>query len=189
MRARSEAPRGEILAAPVTERDHVDGPADAPATLVVYGDYECPYTRAAHLAVRRAQSQLGSRMRYVFRHFPLTSIHPHAEHAALAAESAFAQGGEGAFWAMHDQLFRHQDALDDAHLARYATAAGVDGVRLAADVARGAYLARVGADVESGLASGVRGTPALFVNGSRYSGDRSAPALAAVLAAAAAPPG
>jgi protein-disulfide isomerase len=189
MRARSAKGRGEALAAPVTERDHADGPADAPATLVVYGDYECPYTRATHLAVRRAQPQLGSRMRYVFRHFPLTSIHPNAEHAALAAESAFAQGGVGAFWAMHDQLFRHQDALDDSHLAQYAAAAGVDGVRLAADVARGAHLPRIRADVESGLASDVRGTPTLFVNGARYSGDRSAPTLAAVLAAAASPRG
>jgi protein-disulfide isomerase len=187
MRARTSDPREDTLATPVTERDHSDGRADAPATLVVYGDYECPYTRAAHLAVRRAQPQLGSRMRYVFRHFPLTSIHPHAEHAALAAESASAQGGDGAFWALHDQLFRHQDSLDDAHLARHATAVGLDGAQLAADVASGAHLAHIRADVEGGVASGVRGTPALFINGARYSGDRSAATLTAVLEAAASP--
>src|SRR5262245_66363104 len=106
------------LTPPVGERDHVQGPAEAPVTLVEYGDFECPYCGEAYPVVKALQQTLGERLRFVFRNFPLTQIHPHAEHAAEGAEAAEAQGQ---FWTMHDVLFEHQDALDDEDLAEYAS--------------------------------------------------------------------
>src|SRR5438876_12169360 len=108
---------------PVNDRDHVQGPKTAPVTLVEYGDYECPYTGQAFPIVKAIQKQLGDRLLFVFRNFPLTQIHPHAEHAAEAAEAAAAQGK---FWDMHDYLFKHQRALDDTHLVQYADALNLD---------------------------------------------------------------
>ena len=102
---------------PVGERDHVQGPATAPVTLVEYGDYQCPYCRAAMPIVEELQQILGDQLRYVFRHFPLTALHPHAQHAAEAAEAAAAQGR---FSEMHTALFEHQEALEDDHLVQYA---------------------------------------------------------------------
>src|SRR6266566_10155949 len=99
-----------MLTVPVGPRDHRQGPEDAPVTLVEYGDYECPYCGAAHPVVKEIQQRLGDQLCFVFRHFPLTQIHPHAEHAAEAAEAA---GAQGKFWQMHDTLFEHQQALDD----------------------------------------------------------------------------
>jgi len=162
----------------VSEHDHADGPASAPATLVVYGDYECPHTRAAHIAIRGVQPRLAGLVRYVYRHFPLQSIHPHAEHSAEIAEVADAAGK---FWQMHDHLFRHQDALEDADLVGYATELGIDADRARDALASHAYADRVKADVRSGLALGVRGTPTLFINGVRYAGERDVPTLEAVL--------
>jgi protein-disulfide isomerase len=167
----------EDLTVPVSERDHADGPADAPATLVVYGDYECPYTRAAHVAIRRVQPRLGGAMRYVYRHFPLRAIHPHAQHAAEAAEAAH---GAGQFWAMHDRLFRDQDALTDADLARHGAALGL-GDAVADALRTHARAERVEEDVRGGLASGVGGTPTLFINGVGYDGERDPEALEAAL--------
>src|SRR5437762_12599119 len=105
------------LSPPVSERDHVTGPAAAPVTLVEYGDYECPYCGAAHPIVKEVRRRLGKELRFAFRHFPLTRIHPHAERAAEAAEAAAAQGR---FWQMHDQLYEHQDALEDEDLLVHA---------------------------------------------------------------------
>src|SRR5579862_4735515 len=102
------------LTLPVTSRDHADGAADAAVTLVEYGDFECPHCGRAYPIVKAVQRELGHRLRFVFRPFPLAESHPHAQHAAEAAEAAAAQG---AFWPMHDALFEHQQALDDAHLA------------------------------------------------------------------------
>src|SRR3977135_4269692 len=118
MRGRS-MPDGGVarLRLPVGERDHVQGPADAPVTLVEYGDYECPYCRAALPIVQELQRLLGDQLRFVFRHFPLTGLHPPAQHAAEAAEAAAAQGR---FPEMHAALFEHQEALDDDHLVQYA---------------------------------------------------------------------
>jgi protein-disulfide isomerase len=152
---------------PVGESDHVSGPDDAPVTLVEYGDFECPYCGRAYPIVQSIQRQLGSRLRLVFRHFPLTEIHPHARHAAEAAESA---GAQGRFWEMHDALFEHQDALDDASLVSYAEEIGVDAQRVAHDLESGAYARRVRDDFRSGVRSGVNGTPTFFVNGERYDG-------------------
>ncbi|GJG89049.1 hypothetical protein tb265_42300 [Gemmatimonadetes bacterium T265] len=174
------------LTVPVSAADHAQGPADAPVTLVEYGDYECPYCGQAYPVVKALQRRLGDRLRFVFRNFPLQDAHPHAVHAALAAEAAGALGGEAAFWAMHDTLYEHQRALDDAHLARYAGEAGVDGAAVARAVADDRYADRLQADFAGGVRSGVNGTPTFFVNGARYDGDwTDAAAFGAALADAA----
>src|SRR6266852_6276314 len=95
------------LTLPVSQRDHQQGPENAPVTLVAYGDYECPYCGQAYPIVKEIQRRLGGRLRFVFRNFPLANAHPHAEHAAEAAETAAARG-EDRFWAMHDRLYEHQ---------------------------------------------------------------------------------
>src|SRR5262245_55957525 len=102
---------------PVGPRDHTQGPADARVTLVEYGDYECPHCRCAYPIVKEVQQRLGNTLQFVFRNFPLTDSHPHAQHAAEAAEAAASQDR---FWEMHDLLFEQQQALDDRHLVRYA---------------------------------------------------------------------
>ena len=154
-----------LLTLPVSERDHVRGPAVASVTLVEYGDFECPYCAAAYPVVKEIQRQLGSRLRFAFRHFPLTSTHPHARHAAECAEAAAAQGK---FWEMHDYLFEHQDKLDDAHLAEYAANLGLDTERFNWDMASHVFANRVNEDVESGRHSRVAGTPTFFINGVRH---------------------
>src|SRR5262245_56240258 len=111
------------LTMPVSARDHTEGPDDAAVTLVEYGDYHCPHCGRAYPIVKKIQKQLGPRLRFAFRNFPLSEIHPHAQHAAEAAEAAAAQG---AFSEMHDALFEHQGALSDRHLADYAAAIGLD---------------------------------------------------------------
>jgi protein-disulfide isomerase len=163
--------------------DHVDGPDDAPHVLLMYGDYECPYTRAAHLAVRalqRRQARAGEgTFRYVFRHFPLREIHPHAQAAAEAAEAAHTQGR---FWAMHDRLFAHQRALADDDLRGHAGALGLDVARFDRELEGCVHAARVQRDLQRGLVDGARGTPTLLVDGAPYHGERTSAALAAVLA-------
>jgi protein-disulfide isomerase len=155
------------LTPPVGARDHVAGLADAPVTLVEYGDFECPYCGMAYPIVKEMQRRLGARLRFVFRNFPLAESHPHAEHAAEAAESAAEQGK---FWEMHDTLYEHQRALDDAHLVRYAEQLGLDGARVARELETGTNAARVREDFRSGVRSGVNGTPTFFVNGERWDG-------------------
>lgn len=148
-------------------RDHTTGPDDAPLTLVVYADYECPYSARAYRVVKQVQRQLGERLRFVFRNFPLTKIHAHAQHAAEAAEAAAAQR---AFWQMHDRLFERQLALDDEHLVEYAAELGLDADRLGGELAAGTHRARVRDDFMSGRQSGVKGTPTFFINGERHDG-------------------
>jgi protein-disulfide isomerase len=155
------------LTPPVTERDHIAGPGDAPVTLVEYGDYECPYCGMAYPIVKAAQRQLANDLRFVFRNFPLREIHPHAQHAAEAAESA---GAQGKYWEMHDTIFEHQHALEDADLVRYAETIGVPAGRVADDLANGTHEKRVREDFRSGVRSGVNGTPTFFINGERYDG-------------------
>jgi protein-disulfide isomerase len=157
------------LTLPVGERDHIQGPADAPVTLVEYGDYECPYCGQAYPIVKALQQRLGDRLRFVFRNFPLTNAHPHAAHAAEAAETAAAQG-EDTFWAMHDRLYEHQWALDDAHLEQYAAAIGLDVGRFDREMEAGRHQDRVREDFLSGVRSGVNGTPTFFINGARHDG-------------------
>jgi protein-disulfide isomerase len=172
---------GAQLTLPVSQRDHHLGPLSAPAVLVEYGDYECPYCGAAHPVVTELKRRLGDQICLVYRHFPLTRIHPRAEHAAEAAEAA---GAQGRFWPMHDTLFEHQDALDDESLLTYAVELGLDARRLAADLNAGTHQPRVREDFLSGVRSGVNGTPTFFINGWRHEGAADLPALLAAIAAA-----
>lgn len=161
------------LRPPVNDADHIQGRRDAPIQLVEYGDFECPYCGAAHPQLRAVQRAMGDALCFVFRHFPLTQAHPHAERAAEFAEAA---GTIGRFWEMHDLLFEHQHALDDLSLARYAVALGCDGTLIAAAL-RGDFAEKVRADFSSGVRSGVNGTPCLFINGKRLEGAWDAQSL------------
>jgi protein-disulfide isomerase len=157
-----------ILTLPVSERDHIQGSLDAPVTLVEYGDYECPYCGQAHLVMKALQQQVGDLMCFVFRNFPLTTMHPHAAHAAEAAEAA---GAQGKFWEMHDTLYEYQDALSDPDLVEYAGALGLDVGRFTKEMVEHRYANRVQEDFMSGVRSGVNGTPTFFINGGRYNGS------------------
>ena len=172
---------GARLSMPVGERDHIQGPAEAPVTLVEYGDYECPYCGAAYPIVKEVQRRLGDRLRFVFRNFPITTAHPHAEHAAETAEAAAAQGK---FWEMHDYLYEHQKALVDAKLEEYAAAVGLDVERFDREMTAQAYSARVREDFMSGVRSGVNGTPSLFINGQRHDDSYDLETLLAAIEAA-----
>jgi protein-disulfide isomerase len=167
------------LVAPVNERDHIQGALDAPITLVEYGDYECSYCGEAYEIVKEIQERLGDQLCFAFRNFPLTDMHPHAEHAAEAAEAA---GGQGRFWEMHDLLFENQEALDDEALLEYAAEAGLDISRWISDMEAGTYLARVQEDLKSGARSGVEGTPTFFINGVRHDGGYDLDSLLGALA-------
>jgi protein-disulfide isomerase len=146
--------------------DHVLGDPDAPVTVVEYGDYECPYCAAAAPVLRRLVEESDGRVRLVFRHFPLADRHPYALTAALAAEAA---GAQGAFWPMHDLLFARQERLDDAALRAYADELGLDGERVVGEAAQ-SFGEKVEADFAAGLATGVGGTPTVFVDGRLFSG-------------------
>ena len=170
------------LKPPVGPRGPRPGTAtDPPVTLVEYGDFECPYCGAAYPVLKRVQQRLGKRLRFVFRHFPIAEAHPHAEHAAEAAESVAARGGAKAFWAMHDLIYEHQHALEDDDLARYAAKAGVKGQGVLDDLGNGTYEAVVRDSFMSGARSGVNGTPTLFIDGIRYDGPRDEETLVAAL--------
>jgi protein-disulfide isomerase len=154
------------LTMPLSDRDHVRGPATAAVTLVEYGDYECPFCGAAAPAVKEVQQLLGDVL-FAFRHFPLTQIHPHSFQAAEAAEAA---GAQGSFWEMHDLLFAHQDALALQDLFVYARALGLDLERFARELANNTHAVRVREDLMSGIRSGVNGTPTFFINDVRHNG-------------------
>lgn len=156
------------LGPPVDGRDHALGSADLPVTLVEYGDYECPYTRRARPVVRRLMRELGGDLRFVFRHFPLDHLHPHARRAAEAAEAAASQG---ALWPMHEKLFENQWALEDESLRRCAAEPGLDVERFDGEMAGHRHAQRVDEDLLGGLRSGVEGTPTFFVDGVRQEGD------------------
>ena len=158
------------LRVPDPERDHIQGAADAPITLLEYGDYECPFCGEAQPIVREIQRRLGDSLCFAFRHFPMANVHPHAEHAAEAAEVA---GEQGAFWLMHESLFANQDALDDESLAEYAAALGLDVTRVLQEIVSNAHTHRIREDFRSGVRAGVNGTPCFFINGQRYDGARA----------------
>ena len=164
------------LWAPVDATDHTRGVGGA-RQVVVYGDFECPYTAPAMRDIGRLLERPAA-FEVVFRHFPLTSIHPHAQSAAEAAEAAARQGR---FWEMHDLLFRNQLRLEPADLGRYAQRLGLDLQRFELDLADRAVMARVERDEESGIQSGVDGTPSLFIDGRRYQGPRDPAALSRAL--------
>ena len=170
-------PKSKLIL-PMKGRDHIQGPIDAPLAMVEYGDYQCPYCGEAHPIVRAIQKHLGNRLCFAFRNFPLTNMHPHAEHAAEAAEAA---GAQGHFWQMHDLLFENQDALDDESLAQYASSLGLDTQRLIDEVVNGAHAARLKEDLRTGALGGVNGTPSFFINGVRYDGESEVDALMAAL--------
>ncbi len=177
-----KAARPTILpAVPIADRDHLQGSIDAPIRLLEYGDFECPFCGAAYPLVKEIQQELGQRLCFAFRHFPMTTVHLHAEHAAEAAEAAAEQGR---FWEMHDILFENQDDLDDEDLAQCAETLGLDAQRLLAEVQSGAYRPRVREDFRSGVRSGVNGTPTFFINGQRYDGERILQEMLASLTAA-----
>ena len=155
------------LSLPVSERDHMQGSPAASVTLVEYGDFECPHCGAAHLIVKKIQKMVGDQLRFVFRHFPLTQMHPHAERAAEAAEAA---GAQGRFWQMHDLLFENQQTLSDRHLLLFAEALDLDTERFARELAEGVHQPRVREDFMSGVRSGVNGTPTFFINSIRHDG-------------------
>ena len=172
------ARRPVLLAADVGPGDHVLGSRDARITLVQYADFECPFCGRAFPELKTVLHDLGQRVRFVFRHFPVIEAHPHAESAAEVAEAA---GAQGKFWEMHDLLFRRQAALDDDHLLAYARELGLDAERVARELERQVHRARVLEDIQSGLQSGVSGTPMFFINGRRHEEPGDARTLRAAL--------
>jgi protein-disulfide isomerase len=169
------------LADPIDpERDHFRGPRQAPVTVVEYGDFECPYCGRAEPFVRELLAEFGD-VRYVWRHLPLSDVHPNAR---LAAEAAEAAGDQGAFWEMHDLLLSHQDELAPRQLVGHAERLGLDVERVADDLRRHRWTERVELDVDSADLSGVTGTPTFFINGRRHDGAYDTASLSAAVRAA-----
>jgi protein-disulfide isomerase len=170
----------QFALAPLDEKvDHVRG-SPAGHLIIEYGDYECPYSRQAFHAIEQIERQLGGNVRFAFRHFPLTGIHPHALAAAAAAEAAARQGR---FWDMHELLFHRQKALGDADLRGYAAQLGLDMADFERDRSSKAVLDRIKRDVDSGVASGqVLGIPTLFIDGVVHRGGYDPAALLTALA-------
>ena len=172
-----------VLTMPVTQdRDHIQGPADAAVTLVQYGDYECPYCGAAYPIIKEVQARMGERLRFVFRNFPISTSHPHAERAAEAAEAAAAQGR---FWEMHDLLYENQRRLRDEDLRAYAEQLGLDVDLFDKELAEHVHAERVHEDFMSGVRSGVNGTPTFYINGVRHDDSYDPETLLAALERAA----
>ncbi len=173
------------LRPPVSEHDHAAGPADAPLTLVEYGDYQCPHCAATDPVVRAVQQAFGKELRFVFRNFPLTEMHPAAEPAAEFAEGAAAQGK---FWEAHDAIFawsrRHgPPSLGPESFASIAQTLQLDAQRLEGEVSSHRYLERIKNDFNGGIRSGVNGTPSFFINGQRFDGAPTVEELSAALRA------
>lgn len=159
-----------MLTPPVNNNDHVLGPHKALVTLVEFGDFECPYCGMAYPIVKDVIKEFGNDLRFAFRHFPLSEIHPHAEKAAEAAEAAAAQV-KSKFWPMHDMLYENQDALDDMALLQYVEALDLDMEIFATALEQGTYRPKVEGHFMCGVYSGVNGTPTFFINGRRHQGS------------------
>lgn len=155
------------LTQPVNEQDHTIGPANAPVTLVEYGDFECPHCLEAYPIVKSIKAQLGDQLHYVFRHFPLTMDHPNAQKAAESAEAAAQQGK---FWQMHDLLFENQARFSLETFVELARQLGINPEWFQTALAEDRFAEQVLADFNSGVRSGVNGTPTFFINGERYDG-------------------
>jgi formate-nitrite transporter family protein len=155
------------LTKPITNSDHTRGPLDAPVQLVEYGDFQCPYCGATYPVLQKIIRQMGDRMCFAFRHFPLTEAHEYAMAAAEASEAASAQDK---FWQMHDKIFSNQDELDVEHLYQFAQAMDLDMDEFDHAMVDRTFENKVHADFQSGVRSGVNGTPTLFINGVRYDG-------------------
>jgi protein-disulfide isomerase len=156
------------LKPPLNSKDHYEGNENASIELVEYGDYQCPHCGHAYPIIKSIQKKLGSKLKFVFRNFPLAEVHPDATHAAIAAETASAQNK---FWEMHDIIFENQERLDDTHLVRYAEKIGLDIKKFETDFEKPEFAEKVESDFESGIHSGVNGTPSFFINGQKYNGD------------------
>jgi protein-disulfide isomerase len=156
------------LLLPIQPDDHIQGTPDARYTLVEYGDYECPGCERLFETIQALRRELGDELRLVFRHYPLSGIHPHAQQAAEAAEAA---GAQGRFWEMHEILFANQNALASKHLYSYAERLSLDTRRFRNELKHRTYEGRVREDFRRGVANGVYGTPGLFINGVRHNGD------------------
>ena len=154
-----------LLLLPIRPMDHVHGPEDAPYTLVEYGDYECPDCGRLYVILRDLQKDTASRLRIVFRHYPRSGVHHHAQQAAEAAEAA---GAQGRFWEMHTLLFERQQALRTKDLIRYAEELTLDVEQFRNELKNETHSERVRADFIAGVQNGVYGTPGLFLNGVRY---------------------
>lgn len=166
------------LVLPVGARDHVQGSRNATVTLLEYGDFECAHCAAAFPTVKEVTRWLRGALCYVFRHFPVAAKHPNA---LLAAEAAEAAGAQDCFWEMHDLLCEHSPALGSHHLKRYARKLGLNVERFEREMSEHSYLEKVREDSASGVASGVTGTPAFFINGVRYRGEVDLDSLLAVI--------
>lgn len=152
----------------VTDRDHVSGPQSAPVTLVEYGNFECIYCGRAYPEIKKVRTLLRDNLRFVFRHFPTVQTYPHSLRAAEATEAA---GAQERFWEMHDELFTHQEALEDHHLSHYAKRIGLDAERFARDMAEHTFLKQIEADYQHSLFDEhVTGTPTFYINEARYTG-------------------
>ena len=163
-----------LLQRAVEPRDWTRGPASAPVTLLEYADFQCPFCARAFHELERLRRGLGERIRFVFRHFPLSQMHPYATQAAEAAEAA---GAQGKFWEMHDALFTHQDALGREALRAQARSLRIDVDRFTRELDEHRYLPKVQRDFRDGVRSGVNGTPTMFINGARWDGQYTAEGL------------
>ncbi len=166
------------LLLPIQPDDHIQGPAEARFTLVEYGDYECPACGALFQTIRQVHEQYKEEARFVFRHYPLSGIHPEAQQAAEAAEAA---GAQERFWEMHDLLFQNQSALQIHDLQNYAKRLKLDMERFDSELKERKYEERVREDFRRGVANGVYGTPGLFINGIRFNGDPTLDSILAIL--------
>ncbi len=161
-------PKTVLLKNSVTDQDHTLGPESAPVTLVEYGNFECIHCGRAYPVIKQVQKLLGDNLRFVFRYFPTVRTHPHSLRAAEAAE---ASGAQGKFWEMHNELFTHQQALEDHDLKRYAGRIGLDVERFAHEMADNTFLAQIEADYQRAVFDEhVTGTPTFYINEVRYTG-------------------
>ena len=156
------------LRTPVSEKDHIAGTEKAVIELLEYGDYQCPYCGRAYPIVKNIQEKIGDKMKFVFRNFPLTKIHPHAKMASVATEAAARQGK---FWEMHDIVFENQKRLHASALFEYAETIGLDKEQFSKDLEDEALIRKVELDFEGGLRSGVNATPTFFINGEKYEAE------------------
>ncbi len=158
----------------VNSKDHIQGNKSAPLELVEYGDYQCPHCGRAYYVIKTVQEEMGDDLKFIFRNFPLSDAHPDAFKAAVAAEAAALQNK---FWEMHDIIYENQELLDWRNLLVYAKKSGLDMARFKADIEKESVTAKVEDDFESGVRSGVNGTPSFFINGKKYEGSWDADEL------------
>jgi protein-disulfide isomerase len=162
------------LIPPVSERDHIQGPLQAPLELLEFGDYQCPHCGVAYSMIKQIQKKLGKRLKFIFRNFPLSEAHPDAFQAAVATEAAAKQNR---FWEMHDILFEHQSRLEKEAILKYAKELGLNLKDFENDLQETSLAAKVEADFESGIKSGVNGTPSFYINKNMYRGPYEYDAL------------